>query len=150
MRDAPLFHYTIGYHMPKIYQDGALRACARHPGSSISVLWLSYHSFWDPSCVKTVTDDDGARTIIGIERLITRGRGIFRFEVTTRQRLYKWSEYVEMSGIDPGFAEHLDVTGRQGGANPDDWRVCLADIPQADWVRAQMLQPELREWRELK
>jgi len=143
-----LYHYTIGYHLPDIIADGALRPTARHPGSRVSVLWLSSHPRWEPSAVKTI-QEHGRDVIIGLERLATRGRGVFRFEVEPAQALLSWPEYVELSAIDPEFAEHLDSSGRQGGADPAQWRACLQPVPREQWRRIEMWQPAQQSWTEL-
>jgi hypothetical protein len=144
-----LYHYTIGFHIPRIVGDGALRPIARHPGSRIAVLWLSTHPRWEPSAVKTVTDERGREIIIGLDQLVTRGRGVFRFEVEPTQRLLGWREYVELSAIDREFAEHLDTSGRQGGADPAQWRACLHEVPRGEWRRIEMWQAETQAWAEL-
>jgi len=143
-----LYHYTIGYHLPDILKDGALRPTARHPGSRISVLWLSTHPRWEPSAVKTV-HDDGRDVIIGLDRLVTRGRGVFRFAVEPRQRMLGWREYVEASAIDHDFAEHLDTSGREGGADPAQWFACLEDVPRSQWRSIEMWQRDAQSWAEL-
>jgi hypothetical protein len=143
-----LYHYTIGYHLPSIVGEGLLRANARHRTSVISVLWLSTHPQWEPSAVKTI-DDDGQKRIIGRDCLVTRGRGVFRFEVEPVQRLYSWEEYVQLSRIDPAFAEHLDVSGREGGADPAQWKVCLEDVPREQWRAIEIFEPSTQSWTEL-
>lgn len=149
VRAVKLYHYTIGFHLPTIVEEGLLRANARHRGSAISVLWLSTNAVWEPSAVKSVVDADGSKRIIGLDELVTRGRGVFRIEVEPHQRLYSWEEYVPMSGIDPDFARHLDESGREGGADPAQWKVCLEDLPRAQWRAIELYDPATRHWTEL-
>jgi hypothetical protein len=144
-----LYHYTIGFHIPSIFQDGALRPVARHPGSRISVLWLSTHPRWEPSAVKTVHDEQGREVIIGLDDLVARGRGVFRFEVEPTQRLLRWADYVEASAIDATFAEHLDTSGRRGGADPAQWFACLEEIARPQWRRIEMWRADAQRWDEL-
>jgi hypothetical protein len=125
-----------------------LRPTARHPGSRISVLWLSTHPRWEPSAVKTV-QEGGREIIIGLDRLVTRGRGVFRFEVEPRQPLLGWREYVEASAIAADFAEHLDSSGRAGGADPAQWFACLDEVPREEWRRIEMWQRDTQSWAEL-
>lgn len=141
-----LYHYTIGYHLPAIVGDGRLRANARHRGSAMPVLWLSTHPVWEPSAVKQVVDADGTLQIIGREQLVTRGRGVFRFVVAPTQPLFDWAQYVAMSGVDPELARHLEDSGRRGGADPAQWRVCLADVPAAQWLAIELYAPTTSTW----
>lgn len=144
----PLYHYTIGYRLPAIVRDGLLLPNCRHSGGAISALWLSTHPRWEPSAVKAVRDERGREIIIGLDGLVTRGRGVFRIEVEPAQTLHTWDEYVTLSQIPADVAQHLYTSGRAGGADPTDWWVCLHAIPRSEWRRIEMWEPTDARWYE--
>ena len=151
MSGTRLFHYTIGFYLPRIINDGKLRAgWLAPPESGLDpsggrYVWLSKCTDWEQSAVKSIMEDD-QRVQLTVEQLKNDWGGLFRFEISDQVTVLTWKEFVEHVALPPRVVTGLEDRGREKGADPDDWFVCLDSIAREDWVALETWDEEQRSW----
>jgi len=140
---AMLYHYTDRLSAIDIRREGAIRATplalhrdmfARDEGLRTDpLIWLT-----------TSGSPDG--TVLAKMRLggwpTTMAGNLFRFVVGADYPAKTLDEYFESTGVDPGWWKWAIATGELAGSRSEDWRLCLADIPVADWLAVEVLQDD--------
>ena len=142
-----VWHYTVGIHIEKIFLAGMLlteretTGWALPPGY-VGAVWFSSNEVWEPTARK-----GGAWTMQDNHELYG---GLFRFGVELTDDLLPWKKFRPVSGISAEATRELARTGREMGANPNQWCASMKPIPQERWVAVEMWDDKqwVRVWPE--
>lgn len=137
-----LYHYTLGRYLPSIMDDQEIGVAAALPGADAPAVWLTTHTDWEPSAVKSVVEA-GVRRELSRSELAASSGGLFRIRVDPRHGALTWPQFAACSSTPPAVVERLDASGRERGANPDEWYCCPEAVPMAAWLGVEMDHPEL-------
>jgi len=142
----PLHH---GRHLARIVGDGRINPSEPFSGTQVTGVWLSTNPVWEQAVVKSVLRD-GERVALSKQEIHEIGQGLVRFEVTGGDHVCTWHEFIKKSGIDADLVRHLEVSGRERGADPAEWYTALRSIPSAEWIDLALWDADLNEWQSVE
>lgn len=135
-----LYHYTDRLSAADIRRDGVIRATpitlhrdmfARDKGlETPPLVWLTVNPILDGTVITKMLVTGRPKSLIG---------DLWRFCVRNDYHCQSLGEYIDASGVDPAWWEWTVRTGSMAGSDYMTWRLCLADIPAADWLAIEVL-----------
>lgn len=128
------YHYTTMQHLTMILQTKMLKPtdvgimANERPG-----LWLSTNSIYEKTALKT-----GVSILNGFERMTFDMQheyfGHARIKVKSLASIITWAKFKNTSGIPAEVANQLELSGRNCGANPEEWYCSYKQISIKDFL----------------
>jgi hypothetical protein len=119
-----IWHYTTRDLWPSIRHDGYIRVATANLGRKETPLaWFSEDQLWERTAAKglKVSGVVLPRTLTYDEMI---DHGLVRIAVTQEAAPYDWTA-IKKWFMPPLVARGLSVSGRERGANPNEWRASL-------------------------
>lgn len=144
------WHYTTGLHLPLIEASDLIK-----PGTTLvpkgerPIAWFSINQEYELTAAKCWVNRRPSVYSAGgllvaektqllpmkLEEMDTAAKGVFRIGVTDSEPLLQPFERIcRIAHMDPRMMDSLASTGRQRGANPDDWRGTIFPVVRSRWL----------------
>ena len=139
---ANLYHYTVGQHIIKIIEQGAiLPATVGLPKGERPIVWFSSSPTWDETCNKGAVQN-GQPILLTREQTAAEYGGLFRVIVLPDVAPYSWQRLRFLSKMHPAIADKLEETARAVGSNSDEWFGTFKSVTRDKWTAIETLVDE--------
>jgi len=145
------YHYTKGYHLPKIVKDGIIKTtdigCEKQEKPAA---WLTKSPEWEVACNSGLVASEGLEVgkiyLFNDLEIITASNdfmkqeiGMCRIVLSETLPTISWAKFKYVSGISEGLYLALDKNCKRDGSQTDQWSCTFNPIPKKYWESVEML-----------
>jgi len=134
MKRERVHHYTKGFHLTSIIENGINVTDLLCGNGERSAAWFTFAAEYEPTALPCNVGDDMAANMPLPEADMV-ARGLVRITVPESVAPVTWTKWAKQSGVTRAMAQALERSAIVVGARPrQDWRCTFRHVPRTEWL----------------